>query len=93
MLNASSATTETDVGVPAVAEAALVTETCVAAPAETLTVFDVPVIEDVTVSVAVTVWLPAVFRVALNVPVPPASVAFAGNTATPSLDVKCTVPA
>jgi hypothetical protein len=37
--------------------------------------------------------LPRVFKVAENVPVPFVSVALAGNAATPSLLVKCTVPA
>ncbi len=42
---------------------------------------DVPVIEAATVSVAVMVWLPAVFSVAEKVPVPFVSVALAGSTA------------
>ena len=46
----------------------------------------------VTVSVAVIVWLPAVFSVTLNVPVPLVSVALAGRTAAASLLVKWTVP-
>ena len=54
---------------------------------------DVPVIDDVTVSVAVIVWFPAVFNVAENVPTPLVSVESAGNVAKPSLLVKCTVPA
>ena len=41
-----------------------------AAAALTVIVPLVPVMELVTVSVAVIVWLPAVFSVALNVPVP-----------------------
>ena len=45
------------------------------------------------VSVPVMLWLPAVFSVALNVPPPLVSVEFAGNVATPSELVKCTVPA
>jgi hypothetical protein len=40
-----------------------------------------PVIELVVVSVAVSVWLPAVFKVALKLPMPLVSVLFAGNTA------------
>ena len=52
----------------------------------------VPVIELVAVSVAVIVWLPAVFSVALKVPVPLVSVLLAGRTAWPSLLVKWTVP-
>jgi hypothetical protein len=66
---------------------------CVADPALTTIAFDVPVIEEVTVSVAVTVRLPAVFSVALNVPVPFVSVLFAGKLALASVLVKCTVPA
>ena len=53
----------------------------------------VPVIDGVTVSVAVSVCVPAVRSVALNVPTPLVSVAFAGSVAAPSLLVKCTVPA
>jgi hypothetical protein len=53
----------------------------------------VPVIEAVTVSVAVIVLLPDVFSVALNVPMPLVSVALAGSTAAPSVLVKCAVPA
>ena len=48
--------------------------------------------EAVTVSVAVSVWLPVVFKVAENVPAPLVKVAFAGSTACPSLLVKCAVP-
>src|SRR5262249_61161247 len=51
-----------------------------------------PVMELVTVSVAVTVRLPAVFRVALKVPAPLVSVELAGSTAWPSLLVKWSVP-
>ncbi len=50
-------------------------------------------IEPFAVSAAVSVWLPAVFSVALNVPVPPVNVALAGSTAAGSLLVKWTVPA
>src|SRR5262249_58412375 len=58
-----------------------------------LTVTDaLPVMELVTVSVAVTVWLPAVFRVALKVPTPLVRVELDGSTAWPSLLVKATVP-
>jgi hypothetical protein len=48
----------------------------------------VPVIDDVTVSVAVSVWLPDVFRVALNVANPAVKALFAGNVACASLLVK-----
>jgi hypothetical protein len=54
---------------------------------------DVPVIEPVTVSVAVIDWLPTVFSVAENVPAPLANVELAGKIAAPSLLVKWTVPA
>ncbi len=55
-------------------------------------VLEVPLMEEVTVSVAVMVWSPAVFKVAENVPLPLVSLEFAGNTAVPSVLVKCTVP-
>ena len=51
-----------------------------------------PVMELVTVSVAVMVWLPAVLRVALKVPAPLLRVALAGSVAWPSPLVKRTVP-
>ena len=55
----------------------------------------VPVIEPVTVSVAVIVWLPAVLSVAalLNVFTPLTSVESAGRVAAPSQLVRCAVPA
>ena len=53
---------------------------------------EVPVIAGVTVSLAVSVWLPAVFSVALNVPTPLVRVASAGKTAAPSVEVKWTMP-
>ena len=53
---------------------------------------EVPVIEPFAVSVAVTVWLPAEFKVAENVPVPLVSVEFCGSAADKSELVKCTVP-
>ena len=53
---------------------------------------EVPVIEAVTVSVAATVWLPAVPRVAEKVPVPFVSLELAGSTARLSLLEKWTVP-
>ena len=52
-----------------------------------------PAIEPLTVSVAVSVWLPAVFSVALNVPPPLVNVALAGRIAAASLLLKWTVPA
>jgi hypothetical protein len=51
-----------------------------------------PVMELVTVSVAVTDWLPAVFRVTVKVPTPLVSVELAGSTAWLSPLVKWTVP-
>ena len=53
----------------------------------------VPVMDEITVSAAVMVWLPAVTSVAANVPVPELRVELAGKVAAPSLLVKCTVPA
>jgi len=53
----------------------------------------VPVMLPVTVSAAVIVRLPAVFRVATKEPVPLVRVASAGRVALPSVLVKCTVPA
>ena len=44
------------------------------------------------VSVAVIVWLPAVFSVTLNVPTPPVNVVLAGSDCRASLLVKWTVP-
>src|SRR5262249_49120672 len=73
---------------PAVAAAGALTVKCVAVVLETAIVAEVPVIDDVTVSVAVIVWLPAVFSVALKVPRPLVRVAFAGRTAAASLLVK-----
>ena len=46
----------------------------------------------VVLSVAVSVWLPAVTSVALNVPVPLLKVLPDGNVAAPSLEVNNTVP-
>ena len=47
-----------------------------------------PVSVPFTVSIAVMVWLPAVFSVAENVPVPLVNVELAGRTACPSVLVK-----
>jgi len=57
----------------------------------TVTVPDVPVIKEVAVSVAVTVWLPAVFKVTLKLPAPLVSIASAGKVAAASLEVSATV--
>jgi hypothetical protein len=54
----------------------------------TSTAFEVPVIEDVTVSVAVMVWSPRVFSVAEKLPVPFVRVEFAGSDAKGSVLVK-----
>jgi hypothetical protein len=91
---ASSAVTVKLIAVPAIAVAGAVTEKCVAVCAadETVTVPDDPVIEPVTVSVAVIVCGPVVFSVTEKVPTPLVKVEFAGRTASPSLLVKWTVP-
>ena len=60
--------------------------------AETEIVFDVPVMLEVTVSVAEMVWLPTVASVAEKVCTPLVSVASAGRVALPSVLAKCTVP-
>jgi hypothetical protein len=93
LFEASNAVTVTLKAVPAVSGVAAVTLKCVAVPVLTTIAPEVPVIDEVTVSVAVMVWLPAVFSVAVNVLVPLVSVLFAGSVAAPSLLVKCTVPA
>ena len=54
--------------------------------------FEVPVIEAVTVSVAVTVCVPAVSRVTWKFPEPVCSAALAGRIALLSVVVMCTVP-
>jgi hypothetical protein len=48
--------------------------------------------EEVTVSVAVMVWFPAVLSVADSVPTPLVNVESPGNVAKPSVLVKWTVP-
>jgi hypothetical protein len=53
---------------------------------------EVPVIDEVTVSVAVIVWDPAVARVTENDPTPLVSVAAAGRVAAVSVLVNFTVP-
>ena len=93
MLNGSSAVTVMLNELPAVVLAGALTLKCDAAAALMVTVLLVPVIDEVTVSVPVIVRGPTVFSVAENVPTPLASVVFAGRTACPSFDVKCTVPA
>jgi len=71
---------------------AALTVNVLAAPAPTVTGPDVPVIVEETVSVAVIVRAPAVFKVALNVPVPLVRVELAGKTPWVSVPVKWTVP-
>ena len=78
--------------VPAMAVLGAFTAKCEGGAGATLMALEVPVIELVTVSVAVIVWLPVVFNVAKNEPVPPLSVLFVGSTAWESELVKCTVP-
>ena len=80
-------------GAPAVAEAGAARLKWVAFAAPILMELLVPVIDMVTVSVAVIVWLPAVFNVALKLPTPLLNVLLAGRTALPSVLVKWTVPA
>ena len=65
---------------------------CVALPALTPIAADVPVIEEVTVSVALIVRLPAVLSVLLNVPTPLVRAVLAGSVAAVSVLEKCTVP-
>ena len=91
-MNWSIATTLTLVATPTVANPGIVTKKWVASPEPTVIELDVPVIVEVTVSVAVTVWVPSVFSVTWNPPDPVVNVAFAGRTAAPSLLVICTVP-
>ena len=96
LLNWSLAVTVPLMGTPAVAEEGRLTTKCVAALAFTVIVPEVPVIEGVTVSVAVTVWLPAVTRVKplIKVPTPAVRVKLGGRMtpAPESVLVKCTVP-
>ena len=54
--------------------------------------FEIPEIVPFAASVAVIVWLPAVFNVADKIPVPLDNVVSAGRIAWASLLVKCTVP-
>ena len=63
-----------------------------AAVAVTATELEVPVMEAVTVSVAVMVWLPELSKVNWKFPCPPASDPFAGRTAFLSELVMRTVP-
>src|SRR5215813_1210099 len=56
--------------------------------AVTVMLFDVPVIEEVVVSVAVMVWVPPVASVAENVRTPLVNVESAGSVANMSLELK-----
>ena len=78
--------------VPAVDVTGALTVKCVAAAAAVAIVPLTPAIVPLTVSVAVTVWLPDVSSVTLNVPRPLVNVPSAGSTAEPSLLVTWTVP-
>ena len=93
LFEASSAVTVKLKAVPAVTEVGAVTEKCVTlAVGLTEILFELPVIEAVTESVAVMVWPPIVLSVAEKVAVPFDSVELDGSTAWPSVLVKCTVP-
>jgi hypothetical protein len=62
------------------------------ARAPTLMKFELPVMEDVALSVAVIVWLPPVVRMAEKILVPDSNVESAGSCTWGSVLVKCTVP-
>ncbi|HXP78759.1 MAG TPA: hypothetical protein VN976_02550 [Verrucomicrobiae bacterium] len=79
LLKASDAVTVKKNCSPAEAAVGPVTEKWVAAPG--LTVIEVELPESEFASVAVMVWGPAVFSVAVNVPVTFVSIDAAGNTA------------
>ena len=81
------------IAVPAVALAGALTTKCVAAAALTVIALLVPV-RLLAASVAVSVWLPAVTRVALKVAWPLVSALLAGNftAALGSVLVNATVP-
>jgi len=79
--------------VPAVADAGAVTTNAVADPAETVIFPEMPAIEPFTVSVPVMVETPAVFNVALNVPVPFVNAELGGSTACASVLLNFTVSA
>jgi hypothetical protein len=78
--------------VPAVAVLGAETTSWETGAALTETLLEVPVIDEVAVSVAVRVWGPAVLNVAGKVPVPVLRVEFAGNAALESELVNFTVP-
>ena len=83
----------TEPATPAVrGEPSPATVRCVAAAGVTEIAVWLPVIDVVTVSVAVTEREPAVLRVTLKVPTPAVSVALADRTACVSVLVRWTVP-
>ena len=92
MLNASKAVTVKLKAAPTVALLGALTLKCVAAAALTAMALLVPVSEPIVVSVTLILSLPAVFNVALKVPVPLVSVLLAGRTAWPSLLLKWAAP-
>ena len=91
-MNWSCAVTVKLKAVPLLAFPGAETAKCVAVAAFTAMSEDVPLMEAVTVSLAVMVAKPDVLRVAEKFPAPFVSVEFAGRIAAPSLLVKCTVP-
>lgn len=90
--SAAFAVTVTLKAEPAVADAGVLTVKYVTASALTVIAALVPVIDVVTVSVAVIVWLPRPLNVAENMPAPSVSVASTGRLPAPSVLVKWTVP-
>ncbi len=88
----SCAVTETVIAVPAVAVAGAEITNFEAAAALTVIAPEVPVIDGVMVSVAVTVLLPAVFKVTEKTLTPLVRAEFAGSTAFVSLLVMATIP-
>ena len=93
MLNRSCAVTLKAKPAPAVAAAGAPTAKWAVAAGLTVIGPLAPLILLVAWSVAVSVWLPAVVKVALNAPTPALSVLLAGREAWASLLVKVTVPA
>ena len=87
----SSAVTVIRNGCPAVAVPGTETTSCVAGPCATL-MLAVTEMDESSVSVAVTVWVPAVLSVTEKTPAPLVSVVSPGKAALPSVLVKWTVP-
>ena len=92
MPSTSNAVTDTLTDVPAVADAGAEATKCVAAPGETAIAPVVPIIDEVTVSVAVMVKLPTVFIVAGKFPSPLVRVEFPGSDGAPPVLLNWTVP-